>query len=153
MRAFHRNATRTAVHFAWPTLLLLFGAVPHDVTATVPERVNIQGTITSVAGAPPADGTYGLSVRIYELAVPPQPPAIEQPLYEQAISTYVAAGAFSFILDPALISPPDPGALSLALASHPRFVEITVQSGPGVAQPEAGDRKDKRDFGSVRGYR
>jgi hypothetical protein len=85
-----------------------------------PERLRFQGTVTDLPGVTIVDGNYEFLVRIYDQATG------GTLKYSQTVTAYVAAGAYSLDLAPSVA-----GQLSSAFADWPRFLEVTVVSGPG----------------------
>jgi hypothetical protein len=88
--------------------------------AAPPELVRVQGTLGALAGAPVADGDYVLRAEIYDAA------AGGQLLYAQEQLVPVMGGAYTLLLAPAV-----PGELAAAFSEAPRFLEVSVVSGPG----------------------
>ncbi len=104
--------------------LLLVGvfvvAFQSDVDAEVPERMRFHGTIQSLGGSPPVDGTYVFLVDVFDQA------AGGQLKLRKQVSASVVNGAYGLVL-----SPSTPGELRSAFEGFPRFLQITVLSGPG----------------------
>jgi microcystin-dependent protein len=85
-----------------------------------PEVLRLQGTITSLEGAPVEDGDYVFRAEIYDGAGPGA-----TLLYEQEVTATVSGGAYTLVL-----FPDQAGDLSDTFTEGPRFLEITVVSGP-----------------------
>ena len=100
-------------------IILLCG--PNVVRADVPEQLQVQGTIQELNGVAPLDGVYEFGVQIFDA------PVGGTLLFSRSsLVASVAAGAFSLSITPALA-----GDLFGALGDSPRFIEITVDAGPG----------------------
>jgi hypothetical protein len=91
--------------------------------AAPPEAFRFQGTMLSLQGAPPLDGTYTFLVRVYDAA---QGGAI---WFENQtpIAAEVLGGAYSLTLLPNL-----PGEFSSVFSDGPRFIEVTVLDAPAT---------------------
>jgi hypothetical protein len=96
--------------------LLLAGGAP----AAPPELVRVQGTLSGLAAGPLVDGDYLLRAEIYDAAVG------GQILYAQESPVALVGGAYTLLLSPAV-----PGELAAAFADAPRFLELSLVSGPG----------------------
>jgi hypothetical protein len=117
----------------WLAALLLASAA--QAGAAPPELVRLQGTLDALGGGPVADGDYLLRAEIFDAAV------AGQRLYAQEALVPLVGGAYTLLLAPAL-----PGELAAAFSDAPRFLELTVVSGPGGA---IGERLLRQELGSV----
>ncbi len=104
-------------------VLLIWLSVPSLALAATPERIRIHGTIATLGSPPvqPIDGPYTFDVRIYNAAVGGSEviPALT------GLMGDVAGGAYSLTLIPDMA-----GDLITAFSDGPRFIEVTVVSGP-----------------------
>jgi hypothetical protein len=89
------------------------------VRANPPEVVRFHGVIAELQGQPPTSGNFVFLAEVFDQAVG------GAPLYSQSVTASVASGDYTLVL-----SPEQPGALNAAFADGPRFLEITVLTGP-----------------------
>jgi microcystin-dependent protein len=80
--------------------------------------LRFQGTITSLAGAPVEEGNHDFDVRICDASC-------NTVYYQQSVTAEVSGGAYTLVLSRA-----QAGALNAAFTEGPRYLEITVVSGP-----------------------
>jgi hypothetical protein len=118
---------------AWITCAGLVGAGP--AAGAPPELVRLQGTLTQLTAGPVRDGDYLLRAEVFDAAVG------GAPLYAQDVLVSLAGGSYTLVL-----SPGTPGELAAAFAGAPRFLELTVVSGP---DGPIGETLLRQEVGSV----
>lgn len=97
------------------------GAAPLAAWGDIPELVNFQGVLINEDGVALEDGVYELRFSIFDAATQ------GEVQFEQTLEAQVENGIYNVLLG-------GPG-LAQAFAGSPRFLEVTVLSGPGVAAP------------------
>lgn len=118
---------------AWVACAGLVGAA--SAAAAPPELVRLQGTLTQLAAGPARDGDYLLRAEVFDAAVG------GTSLYAQDVVVSLVGGSYTLVL-----SPGTPGELAAAFAGAPRFLELSVLSGP---DGPIGETLLRQEIGSV----
>ena len=125
----------------WIVLMLLVAAPPLAGAQTVPALVNYQGMLTQPNGDPIANGTYGISFRIYDA------PTDGTLIWGRTYDVTLASGRFNVILGApgGTMIPAAVNDIAYAFGDCQRYLGITVETdanGNPLASPhEMGPRQ------------